>query len=212
MLNLLKTVNELKTDIEEIKSNIKSIMSLLMQKNIQTPNMVKQELIDFISNKESCNNRFSKVYIKEKIFDISECEYIMNESKKHTFNRLSENDNSKIINIDIITSICDMISTKLYDIILPSIISLYDLKTTQHISVNVVDLYIAKCKKHINIYTKPTLFSLCIPLKNNMEIEINCQQMIVNSGDIIIYCGNKETIITNKQLCIIINVEFEYHS
>ena len=212
MLALLKTVNELKTDIEEIKSNIKLLISSLIPNNIQIPNMVKQELIDFMSNKESCNNRFSKIYIKEKIFDISESEYIINESKKYTFISLSEKGDSKIINIDQISSICDMISTKLYDIILPSIISLYNLKTTQHISINVVDLFIAKCKKHINIYTRPTLFSLCIPLKNNMEIEINCQKMMVNSGDVIIYCGNKETIITSKQLSIIINLEFEYHS
>lgn len=212
MLNLLKTINEMKTDIEEIKSNIKLIMATSTQNNIQTSNIVKQELIDFLSNKESCNNRFCNVYVKEKIFDISECEYIMNESKKHTFTRFPQGDDSKIINIDQLIPICDMISSKLYDMILPSIISLYDLKTTQHISMNVIDLFITKCKKHINIYTKPTLFSLCIPLKNNIEIEVNSQKITVNSGDLIIYCGNKETKITSKQLCIIINVEFEYHS
>lgn len=211
MLNILKSLNELKTDIEEIKSNMKLIMASFTQNNIQKPDMVKEEVINFLSNKE-CYNRFSKVNIKENIFDISECEYIINESKKHSFIRLSENSDSKIINIDQITSICDMISTKLYDLILPSIISLYDLKTTQHISINVVDLFIAKCKKHINVYTKPTLFSICIPLKNNMEIKINDQKINVNFGDLMIYCGNKESNISSKQLCIIINVEFEYHS
>jgi predicted phosphoadenosine phosphosulfate sulfurtransferase len=212
MLNLLKTINELKTDIEEIKSNIKLIMATFIQNNNQNPNMVKQELIDFISNNESCNNRFCNVYVKEKIFDISECEYIMNESNNHSFIRSPQFDDCKIVDIDQIIPLCDMISNKLYDTILPSIISLYDLKTTQHISVNVIDLFITKCKKHINIYTKPTLFSLCIPLKNSIEIEVNSQKITANSGDLIIYCGNKETKITHKQLCIIINVEFEYHS
>ena len=211
MLNILKYINELKTDIQEIKSNMRMIMSSLIPNNIQKSNTIKEEVVDFLSNKESCN-RFSKVYIKENIFDISQCQYIINESKKQTFIRFSENSNSKIVNIDQIPFIFDIISTKLYDLILPSIISLYDLKTTQHISINVVDLFVAKCKKNINIYTKPTLFSLCIPLKNNMEIEIKDQKMNINLGDIIIYCGNKPANISSKQLCIIINVEFEYHS
>jgi hypothetical protein len=206
MDELKKDVDGIKKDIEEIKSNIRLLMSSL----IQNQNMAKLEMIDFMSNRESSNNRFYKARIKEKVFDISFCEYIVNESKKHSFTRLDED--SKVINIDQITPVCNMLSTELNDNILPSIISLYDLKTTQHISVNVVDLFIAKCKKHINIHSKPTFFSLCIPLKNNIEIEINREKMTVHPGDLIIYCGNKEANLSSKQLCIIINVEFEYHS
>lgn len=213
MLKVFQIMNELKQDMDELKKDIgeiKTNIRLLMSSLIQNQNMVKQEMIEFMSNKELSNNRFYKARIKENVFDISFCDNIVNESKKHPFTRLEED--SKVIDIDKITSICNIISTKLYDNILPSIISLYDLKTTQHISVNIIDLFIAKCKKHINIYSKPTFFSLCIPLKNNIVIEINNEKMTVHPGDLIIYCGNKEAILSSKQLCIIVNVEFKYHS
>jgi hypothetical protein len=221
MISLANTINELKKDNEEIKTNIKKILSLLQNNKEPNYDNIKEELSNFFSDTSNSINRFSNIYTKS-IFNLNECKSIIqNYKEKLQFYKSSTDkyesdiDLSHSLNkvdIEKLSSVKNMISNKLYDLILPECISLYKLKTYSHISFKVIDFFVVNCYINIDLNTKPTLFTVSVPLETNIDIEINEKLFELSIGDIIIYCGNKPTKTKNRNIWLIMNIEFEYYN
>ena len=219
MISLFNTVNSLKQDILILKSNIQEILDII-KKQPEQLSTVQDELNEFLlKNSESqLSNRFLNIFVQPNIFDFSNNDFILSECNKCDWKNICLNDkNFNIIEVDDVKSICNDISTLLYDKLFPILIKLYELKNVLHICFNVIDLFFLNVEdnKMLNIYTKNTIFTICISLEDNKKIKFNNEKtFLLNKGDAIIYCGNQENYIIDnneKNVFLIINVEMNYY-
>jgi hypothetical protein len=234
MISIINTINEYKTEIDKMKSDIKTILSILQnQTNNDKNNSFSQaninDEINIFLNKTTTdiqNNRFNNIFIEQQIIDISNSTFIISECNKQKWKKIIINAQScsqmievessengiNIINLEDIKFTNKIISNLLNTEIFPKIIKLYDLKNILHLCFKVVDAFILNINPNesLNIYTKQTLFTICIPFQNNNIIVFEKNtELPLNNGELLIYCGNKENYSINKGYFIIININME---
>ena len=102
MISIINTINEYKTEIDNMKSDIKTILSILQnQTNNDKTNSFSQaninDEINIFLNKtrtDMQNNRFNNIFIEHQIIDISNSTFIIDECNKQKWKKIIINTHS----------------------------------------------------------------------------------------------------------------------
>lgn len=200
------------TFTEEVMNNYDTI--LIESKNIPFKNIeffnnllikfgdITYDLTPFYTNEDlNANNRFNKFYILRDIINNISCQWI--------FNEMIEKKDININNINTPSLFNYMLI--LFNNIINKIKKLYNIN--DNIMFNIRNIFLKKLLNNeiINIDKNLTIY-VCVFLKQQNIININNENIILNSGDILIFVKDNILNSSNKDIyyvCYELNIQFE---